>query len=239
MQVVILAGGLGTRLRPLTEVVPKPMAPVQGRPFLEYLIQYLAAQGFRRYLLLVGYLGRHVQDHFGDGSSFGVGIEYAFEDSPLGTGGALRAALPRLESEFLLLYGDSFLPIDYRALTVDFRSSGLPAMVVVYDNRIAHTGVKNNVAIADGGLVTCYKKGVDAPDLQYVEAGVLCLSRDVIAPIPEAAVVSLEQEVFPILIARRQLGGAVTSQRFFDIGTPARLEEFSDSVCSFLKRPSA
>jgi NDP-sugar pyrophosphorylase family protein len=109
----------------------------------------------------------------------------------------------------------------------------------VYDNRIAHTGVKNNVAIDGNGLVSCYKKGVDAPDLQYVEDGVLCLNRVVIAPIPEGAVVSLEQEIFPILIARRQFGGAVTSQRFFDIGTPARLEEFSHSICSFLKHPCA
>jgi NDP-sugar pyrophosphorylase family protein len=239
MQVVILAGGLGTRLRPLTEVVPKPMVPVRGRPFLDYLIQYLAAQGFRRFLLLVGYLGGRVQDHYGDGSGFGVNIEYAWEETPLGTGGALRRALSLLENDFLLLYGDSFLPIDYRPLTANFLSSGLSAMVVVYDNRIAHTGVKNNVAIGDCGLVTCYRKGVDAPDLQYVEAGALCLRREVIAPIPEGAVVSLEEEVFPSLIARRQLGGAVTSQRFFDIGTPSRLEEFSRSVCSFLEHPSA
>jgi NDP-sugar pyrophosphorylase family protein len=237
MQVVILAGGLGTRLRPLTEVVPKPMAPVQGRPFLEYLIEYLAAQGLKKFLLLVGYLGQRVQEHFGNGGDFGVSIEYAWEDSPLGTGGALRAALGALESEFLLLYGDSFLPIDYRALSHDFRRSELPAMVVVYDNRIANTGVTNNIAIDGEGLVACYKKGVDDPALHYVEAGVLGLTRNVIADIPEAKVVSLEQDIYPLLIGRRQLGGSVTTQRFYDIGTPARLEEFSQNVCSFLKHP--
>jgi len=232
MQAVILAGGLGTRLLPLTEVVPKPMVLVRGRPFLDYIVEYLAAQGFTRLLLLVGYLGSHVRDYFGDGSAFGVNIGYAWEEKPLGTGGALRAALPQLEENFLLLYGDSYLPIDYRALAGGFHRSTLPAMVVVYDNRCADTGVQNNIAIDAQGLVTCYQKQSAGPGLRYVEAGVLCLSRTVIAGIPANTVVSLEQEVFPTLIARRQLASDVTSQRFFDIGTPARLEEFSNLVCS-------
>jgi NDP-sugar pyrophosphorylase family protein len=236
VQVVILAGGLGTRLRPLTEAVPKPMVPVLGRPFLDYLIDYLAAQGFRRVLLLVGYLGQDVVDHYGDGSAFGVNIQYAWEETPLGTGGALKAALPQLEETFLLLYGDSYLPIDYGALADGFVRSGLPSMVVAYDNRAGDTGVQNNMAIDAEGVVTSYRKGVGAPDLNYVEAGALCLNRQVVCDIAPRTVVSLEQEIFPVLISRRRLGATVTSQRFFDIGTPARLEEFSKNICSSLER---
>ena len=238
MQVVILAGGLGTRLRPLTEVVPKPMVPVNGRPFLEYIIAHLAAQRLRRILLLVGYLGERVRDHFGDGSGFGVTIEYVWEKTPMGTGGALRAALPQLEENFLLLYGDSFLPINYPVVASHFRRSQLAGLMVVYDNRTADTGVQNNTAIGPTGLVTCYRKGVDDPELQYVEAGVLCLSRKVVRGIPDQKVVSLEQEIFPALINHRRMGSAVTTQRFFDIGTPARLDEFSNSLCSSLEHRS-
>jgi len=238
VQAVILAGGLGTRLRPLTEVVPKPMVRVRGRPFLEYMVEYLAAQGFRDVLILVGYRGHCVRDHFGDGRAFGVSIQYAWEQTPLGTGGALRAAMRQLEDTFLLLYGDSYLPIDYRTLANEFRRSGLPAMVVAYDNRAIDTGVQNNIALDGIGRVTCYRKGFCSSDLQYVEAGVLCLTRDVISAIPAGTVVSLEQEIFPSLIGQRRLGCTVTTQRFFDIGTPARLSEFSNSICSSLEPPS-
>ena len=238
MQVVILAGGLGTRLRPLTEVVPKPMVPVQGRPFLEYIVAHLAAQGLRRMLFLVGYLGERVRDHFGAGSGFGVTIEYAWEKAPMGTGGALRAALPQLEEDFLLLYGDSFLPIDYPAVANSFRRSQLTALMVVYDNRTGDTGVQNNTAIGPTGLVTCYRKGVDDSELQYVEAGVLCLNREVVRGIPAQKVVSLEHEIFPTLISQRRMGSAVTTQRFFDIGTPTRLDKFSNSLCSSLEHRS-
>lgn len=230
MQAVILAGGLGTRLRPLTERIPKPMVEVGGRPFLEYLVRHLAGQGFSRLLMLVGYLGQRVQDHFGDGAGLGIDIDYAWEEKPLGTGGAVRQALQRLEKRFLLLYGDSYLPIDYRPVADAFGQSSCLGMVVVYDNRFSDTGVLNNVATDDEGWVVRYEKGRGGEDLKYVEAGVLCLDRDVFAGLPRECAISLEQEVYPALIARRQLRGFVTRQRFFDIGTPARLTEFAATL---------
>ena len=227
MQVVILAGGLGTRLRPITERVPKPMVEVSGRPFLEYIISHVAGQRFDRMLLLLGYLGEQVRDYFGDGKNFGISIDYAFEPKPLGTAGAVRNAIGQVDKEFLLLYGDSFLPIDYQAVAGSYRKNPSRGLIVVYDNRHADTGVLNNVALGSDGVVTRYEKGCVDPGLQYVEAGVLCFQREVFANLPAIKPVSLEQELYPELIAQRELRAFVTSQRFFDIGTPERLEEFS------------
>lgn len=228
MQVVILAGGLGTRLRPMTEQMPKPMVPVRGRPFLLNIVEHLVAQGFRDQLMLLGYKGEQVQEFFGDGSRFDAHISYAREQFPLGTAGAIRNAFDQLESEFLLLYGDSFLPIDYRAVESAFRAVPCEGLVVGYDNTVADTGVRNNLAVDANGYVLCYDKTKAAPDLKYVEAGVLCLKRELFAPLITGQVVSLENELYPQLIARRTLRALVTRQRFFDIGTPGRLEEFAE-----------
>jgi NDP-sugar pyrophosphorylase family protein len=226
MQAVILAGGLGTRLRPITETIPKPMVEVRGRPFLEYIVTHLSAQGFDRFLLLLGYLGEHVKRHFGDGARWGVSIEYASEPHPLGTAGAIRNAFESLEPEFLLLYGDSYLPIDYQKVVRQFHETPSQCLMVVYDNRLADTGVTNNVALHADGTVSRYLKGQFAPELQYVEAGVLCFRRDVFRNVPVSEPVGLEQKIYADLIAEGQVRAFVTKQRFFDIGTPERLQEF-------------
>ncbi len=226
MQVVILAGGLGTRLRPITEHIPKPMVEVAGRPFLEFIIAHLSGQGFNRFLILLGYLGDQIQKYFGSGSRWGIAIEYATESEPLGTAGAIRNALERLDSEFLLLYGDSYLPIDYQEVVQAFYAASSKGLMVVYDNQLAATGVLNNVLIDRDETVRRYNKGHSAPDLQHVEAGVLCLRRDVFESLPRLQKISLENEVYGKLIAARQIHAFVTKQRFFDIGTPERLEEF-------------
>ena len=240
MQAVILAGGLGTRLRPLTEQTPKPMVEVEGRPFLEFIVEHIVAQGFQDILLLIGHLGEHVSEHFGDGRRFGASIKYSREARPLGTGGAIRAAWDHLAHEFLLLYGDSFLPIDYVEVASAFRRSSWPALVVTYDNQAGFTDVFNNIAVDASGTVTRYEKGVLDPELKYVDAGALCFRRDAFARVPEGRVVSLEQELFPVWIAARQLGGFPTRQRFYDIGTPGRLQEFVNlQSCSSRERHSA
>lgn len=226
MQAVILAGGLGSRLQPLTRETPKPMVRAGGRPFLEYILRLLRKQGFRRVLVLTGYLGALVEEFFRDGRDWDLDIEYSRESRPLGTGGALRNALPRLDAEFLLLYGDSYLPIEYRVVVDCFRSAGTDGLVVIYDNTRGDTGVLNNIAIDESGHVVRYDKARSGPGLDYVEAGALCLRRKVIQTLPPDTVISLEQKVLPQLIANRQLRCCITRQRFYDIGTPARLGEF-------------
>jgi NDP-sugar pyrophosphorylase family protein len=203
------------------------MVEVAGRPFLEHIVRHLIAQHFDRFLLLVGYLGEQVEDYFGNGARFKASIHYAKEPQPLGTAGAIKNALTQLEPEFLLLYGDSYLPIDYREVIQKHRACKLRALMVVYDNSLQDTGVINNVAISPNQTVARYQKGQAAPDLRYVEAGVLCFNRDVFASLPPSRAISMEHVVYPALIAAGQLGAFVTRQRFFDIGTPSRLEEFA------------
>lgn len=224
MQAVILAGGLGTRLGDITKSVPKPMVPVAGKPYLEHQLAELKRQGVADILLLVGYLGERVEAHFGDGTGFGLRVRYSREQTPQGTGGGLRDAAAMLADEFLLIYGDSYLPINYPAVLL--RLADDPAAVgvaVVYDNAESTT-VPNNVALDGSGYVARYAKDVpQTPDLRYVEAGVLAFRRAIADVLPAGRPVSLEKDIFPVLIARRQLLGFPTRQRFYDIGTPDRL----------------
>jgi NDP-sugar pyrophosphorylase family protein len=223
MQAVILAGGLGTRLRPVTQEIPKPMVRVNGVPYLEHQLRLLAKQGIRSVVLLTGYLGDQIEEYFGDGQRLGMKISYSREETPLGTGGALRMARALLHERFLLIYGDSLLPMNYETVLDRLTQSGATGLVVVYDNRYGDTSVANNIALDRNGFVARYEKRVPAdPSLTHVEAGVLAFRREVVDLIPEG-VVSLEQQVFPALIARSALIGLETRERFYDIGTPERL----------------
>jgi NDP-sugar pyrophosphorylase family protein len=222
MQAVILAGGLGTRLGPLTRTVPKPMVPVAGRPYLEHQLRELARQDVTDVVLLTGYLGEQIEDFFGDGRPLGLRLRYRRETTPQGTGGALRDAADLLADSFLLIYGDSYLPIDYAAVLRRLDESGAAGVAVVYDNR-EDTTVRNNVAVGRDGAVTRYAKGAPDPDLRYVEAGVLAFRREVLGRLPPSGPASLEADLYPGLVARGELVAFVTGQRFYDIGTPERL----------------
>ena len=229
MQAVILAGGLGTRLRPLTEEMPKVMVPVNGKPFLLYLLQLLKGQGISDIVLCIGYLGQQVGDFFGDGESLGINIGYSEEkERLLGTGGALKQAQSLLDDYFFVINGDTYLPIDYREVERDFLRRKSKAVMVVYDNR-EDTAVKNNVALDGDLMVIGYNKGSPDPGLKYVEAGVLVLRREALELIREGDSVSLEKGLYPTLVQQRELAAYITRQRFYDIGLPEQqrvLEEF-------------
>jgi NDP-sugar pyrophosphorylase family protein len=228
MQAVILAGGLGTRLWPLTKTVPKPMVPVAGVPYLEHQLRLLKKQSILDIVLLTGYLGEQVQEHFGGGGNLGLAIRYSREEQPCGTAGALRDARALLADTFLLIYGDSYLPIHYPDVHQRLQSSGAQGLVVVYDNRRGDTSVKNNIDVDDAGFVTVYEKDSERA-LSYVEAGVLAFRKSCLDLVPPKGAVSLEKEIFPLLIAKGQLAAHITQQRFYDIGTAKRLkviEEF-------------
>jgi NDP-sugar pyrophosphorylase family protein len=225
MQVVILAGGLGTRLRPLTTQVPKPMVPVAGAPYLEHQLRLLAGQSLNDIVVLTGYLGEQIEEYFGDGRQLGLRMRYSRESQPLGTGGALREARPLLDESFLVIYGDSYLPIKYSGLGRRLAMTAASGVIAVYRDPSGQTNVSCNVALDTDGTVLRYDKQASADDreLQYVEAGVLALRRSVLDLIPPAGASSLEEQVFPILIERRRLLGFRTNQRFYDMGTPERL----------------
>src|SRR5260370_9474138 len=137
MQAVILAGGLGRRMRPITETIPKPMIMVARKPFLQHQLELLSDAGIERALLLVAYLGEQIQEYFGDGAKFGCHISYSFEPTLLGTGGALKNAEAQLQDYFVLVNGDTYLGIDYRALGKEFVAANCSALIVAYEKPAA------------------------------------------------------------------------------------------------------
>jgi NDP-sugar pyrophosphorylase family protein len=227
-QAVILAGGLGTRMRPITETIPKPMIPVLGKPFLEQQLAMLAEAGFRRALLLVAYLGEKIEEYFGDGKSRGWNLSYSYDASPLGTGGALKNAEHKLEDDFAVLNGDTFLQIDYAALWRAFRESHSSAFIVAYEksgnapaNLLANK-LPNNLAVAPDGRVTAYRKR-DSHGLTHIDAGVLILRKEVLKKIAAGRACSLEEEIFPRLIEEGRMKAWSTTEPFYDMGSPEGL----------------
>lgn len=223
MQAVILAGGLATRLRPLTEALPKSMIPVCGKPFLEYQIELLHKSGACDIVLCVGYLSETIRTYFDDGSRFGVRLRYSREaPALLGTGGALRHALPMLDERFLVMYGDSYLMIDYSDLMQKFLISNLPATMVVCRNEDRWD--RSNVAVGDG-KVAFYSKDERIPGMVYIDAGVTAFHRTAVQDLPEGRAADLKL-LLGGLTARGQLGAYETSQRFYEIGSFSGLKEF-------------
>jgi len=228
-QAVILAGGLGTRMRPTTETIPKPMIPVLGKPFLEQQLAMLANAGFSRALLLVAYLGEKIEEYFGDGKSLGWNLSYSYEASPLGTGGALKNAEHKLEDDFVLLNGDTFLQIDYPAWWRAYCESGSSAFIVAYEksgsaaaNLLANK-LPNNLAVAPDGRVTAYRKR-DPRELTHIDAGVLLLRKEALKKIPAGRACSLEEEIFPRLIEEGTMKAWITTEPFYDMGSAEGLQ---------------
>jgi NDP-sugar pyrophosphorylase family protein len=221
LQAAILAGGLGTRMRPITETIPKVMIEVCGKPFLHHQLELIRESGIARVLLLVAHLGEKIEQHFGDGAFLGLELSYSYEPALRGTGGALRHAASQLEDEFLVLNGDTLLPIDYAAMARDFREHDTSALIVAYDNREPRTA--SNLAVAADGRVTAYRKR-DSRGLTHIDAGAILLRHQVLDDIPPGRVCSLEEEIFPRLIEQGQMRAWVTREPFYDMGTPAGLE---------------
>lgn len=225
-QAVILAGGRGVRLKPLTDDRPKPMIEFHGRPFLEYLVELLRAQGFRRILMLLGYLPEVIQDHFGDGNRWGVEIEYAVTNAGDETGWRIKQAESRLDPVFMLLYCDNYWPMCFDALWRQYLSKNVLALVIVYQNADGYT--RDNLIVDAEGYVTVYDKSRTAPGLKGVDIGFFILKREVLDLLPRENV-SFEEVVYPQLVAMRQLCAYVTNHRYYSVGSHDRLpatEEF-------------
>lgn len=221
MQVVILAGGRGTRLMPLTNELPKPMVPVQGKPFLEYLLRLIKSFDLRNILILTGYLGKKIEEYFGDGSAFDLKINYSYEKQLLGTGGALKNSEEMLENEFLLLNGDTFFPIDYKELINYFYNKKTIGVISAYAN--SDNNIPYNLSINNLNKVCCFNKK-NCKDMTHLDAGAMVFSKEVINFISGGEVCSLEEDILPKLIKVGELIAFTTKQRFYDIGSFEGLE---------------
>jgi MurNAc alpha-1-phosphate uridylyltransferase len=232
-QVAILAGGLGTRLKPITEKIPKPLVEVAGKPFLYWQLLDLKAQGFNRVLLLVSYLGEQIESYFGNGDKLGLQIEYAWEKEPLGTGGALRNAYGQLDESFVLLNGDSFLHAPLMKMTQAFAAAqpDVRAMISTYAGA---SPVIANLRI-QGDLVLAYRKGGGREaGCEQIDSGIYVLQRDILLKNEQGARFQLE-ELWPELIAAQSLRAFTVSERFYDIGTIERLKEFEEKVRDYFQ----
>ena len=226
---VILAGGLGTRLRPLTSEVPKALIPIGGKPFLHHQIDLLKRQGIRDIVLCVAHLREQVKDYFGDGSWLGVRIRYSEEEGRLlGTAGAIKNAEPLLSDDFFLMYGDSYLMIDYREVMRYFRRFDRLGLMVVWRN--VDRFERSNVMV-EGNLVTAYNKDQKSPGMVYINYGLSVLRKEALAFIPPGRPFS-QEDFYHILIDRGELLAFEVEQRFYEIGSPEGLEEFGMLIAS-------
>ena|SRR2546428_4655749 len=230
LQTVILVGGRGTRLKSLTDNLPKPMVPVQGRPFLEILLRLLQSKGLSRFLLLTGYLHDVISDYFGDGSKFGISIEYSTESDFLGTAGALKNAGYLLEEEFLLLNGDTFSDINYDEFLKFSRNKNTICTMLCYNGPL-YDHTKYNLNFERNHVIIDYSKTATGSRFNAIDAG-LYFARKEILSIIKNRVSSLETEIFPLLISAKQLSGFATQRMFYDIGTIERLTRFSEVFLS-------
>jgi NDP-sugar pyrophosphorylase family protein len=221
MPVAILAGGLATRLRPITEKIPKSLVPVAGRPFLAHQLELLRARGIRRVVLCIGYLGEMIQREFGK-EAYGIELEYSFDgEKLLGTGGAIKRALPKLGGEFFILYGDSYLPIEYAPVAEAFHRSGKLGLMTVYHNEGKYD--TSNVVYGNGEIVV-YDKKARLPEMRHIDYGLSLFKSSVFEAYAADQVFDLAQ-VMGRLVREKQLAGYEVPERFYEMGSPAGLAE--------------
>ncbi len=222
LPVAILAGGLATRLRPMTEQVPKSLLEVAGKPFAVHQIELLRRHGLNDIIWCVGYLGEQIRGALGDGERWDMQLQYAFDGEQLrGTGGALRRALPLLGEAFLVLYGDSYLECDYGAIEQAFLRSGRLGLMTVVRNDDAWD--RSNVEFA-GGCIVRYDKRKRTPEMQHIDYGLGALRAAAFDAYPADQPLDLAT-VYQDLLAADQLAGYEVSGRFYEIGSVSGLEE--------------
>lgn len=228
--VAILAGGLATRLRPVTEKIPKCLVDVAGKPFLEHQFEHLRRCGLRQAVLCVGHLGEKVRDFAEDGRRFGLEVSYSFDgEVPLGTGGALRQALPLLSDPFIVLYGDSYLPIDFAEVARAFLPSASLGCMTVFRNQ--NQWDRSNAWFEDGKLRLYHKRTPD-PRMRHIDYGLGLLRHDAFAHAPSSGAFDLAS-LYESLVEAGLLQGQEVSRRFYEIGSPAGLKELD----GILRRP--
>jgi NDP-sugar pyrophosphorylase family protein len=220
--IAVLAGGLATRMRPLTETVPKSMLEVAGEPFIAHQLRLFKKQGLTGVVLCLGHLGGAVQDFVGDGSSFGLSVSSSFDgEKLLGTAGALKKAAALLGDVFWVVYGDSYLDLDLGPIWASFQADGRPALMTVYRNEGRWD--KSNVLFRDGGIVVYDKKNSD-PAMKHIDYGLLLLRREVLDAIPAGEKTDLA-DILSVLASKDAVAGFEVRERFYEIGSPEGLRE--------------
>lgn len=229
VQIAVLAGGLGTKLRPMTEEMPKCMIPIRNKPFLQYQIELFKQNNIKDIVLCIGYKSEKVMDRFGDGSEFDVNIRYSVEDEGLlGTAGALKKAAPLLDEVFLLIYGDSYLMLNFKRVLDYFRKRNKLGLMVVYKN--VNKYGRSDVAL-ENGYIGVYDKNRQTGGMVYINYGLSALRKKALNSVPDGKTMSL-QDFYKILIERRELLAYEVCSRFYEVGSFEGLKEFRQLVDS-------
>lgn len=227
MQVVILAGGLATRLGTLTKQLPKSLLPIAGKPFIDYQLELLAKAGVTEVVLCIGYLGEQIKQRLGDGSRYRLSITYSRDGlKALGTGGALQQAVLQLQDEFFVMYGDSYLTCDYQGIWDYFRKQSALGLMTAYHNHNRYG--RSNLKL-EGEKVVVYDKNSQRQDLTYIDYGLSIFRKTALALAPQAVSFDLS-ELHQQLIEKGQLLGHRVATRFYEVGSLNGLREFTQMV---------
>ena len=232
MQAILLCGGMGTRLRSVVSDRPKPMADICGKPFLQYLLEMLREKGITEVIFALGYMGEMIEEYFQDGSAFGLKIAYSYEEDPLGTGGAIRNALPKiLEEEVLVLNADTYFPMDYQGLyRFHQENDGDFSLATRAVPDISRYGAVRRDAA--GRILAWNEKLEDGgqPLAGEINGGIYVMKKSLIAEIPEGKQ-SLEQDCVPKWLSEgKRIFGLPFDGYFMDIGIPKDYQQFITDV---------
>ena len=228
MQVVVLMGGLGTRLKNYTKQCPKSLVEVNGKPFFDYQLDLLIAWGFEKFLFLIGYHAEMIEDYYKDGSERGITIKYCYDgEKLLGTGGAIRNAYSYLEDDFILIYGDSFMDIDYAETVYRYdlgKKQGNHALMTVLKNNNCFD--RSNV-VMEGDKLVLYDKHNPTPQMDYIDYGVCAYEKSLFADYDENVAFDIA-EIQNRLSLEGRMTPQIVTKRFYEIGSPSSLKEFSE-----------
>ncbi len=230
MQVVVLMGGLGTRLKEFTADKPKSLVEVEGKPFFDYQLDLMQLWGFRKFVFLIGYRANMIEDHYGDGSDRGISIQYCYDgEELLGTGGAVRRAYDLLEEDFILMYGDSFMDIDFDETLYRYdkgKQNGMQGLMTVLKNNNQFD--KSNAVVRDGQLVL-YDKHHPTPEMDYIDYGICIYEKQLFAGYQAGCKFDVAEVQHQLSVSGKMVAHVVT-KRFYEIGSPASLAEFKGYV---------
>ncbi len=221
--IVILSGGLATRLRPVTEKIPKSLLDISGKPFISRQLELLQRRGFRYVVICAGYLGEKIQDYIKTGEDYGLNVVYSFDgEKLLGTGGALKNALPLLSDTFLVMYGDSYLDIDYKSIIDNFNSVNFSGLMTVFKNKDKWDS--SNVWFENNKIIQ-YDKQDKNENMHYIDYGLGILKKSVFEKYFSNHTHFDLEEVYKTLIKNNELAGCEVFERFYEIGSHEGLEE--------------
>ena len=228
--ILILAGGLASRIKNITKTIPKSMIEIAGKPFIVHQLKYIKSQGINNVVICNGYLGKVIENYIGDGKKFKLNVNYSYDgEILLGTGGAIKKALHMLPQEFYVLYGDSFLPIKFESIRKYFKTNKIDNLITVYKNNDQFD--KSNIEFSENKILK-YDKTNRTIDMKYVDYGLSIFKKSIFLTYEKSGNFDLS-ELFVSLAKKNKLNGYEIFERFYEVGSYSGIEETKKFLESF------